>query len=79
MLSLRLPALLPALLLLTGVLAGPARLEKTVQVAKRQSDTYCGNQYYSADAVSEAVSVGYNYYSEGMTLQSRSCGNMHAD
>lgn len=66
MLSLRLPTLLPTFLFLTGVLASPVPAEKVVEVTKRQSDTYCGNNFYSASQVSEAVSVGCNYYQEGM-------------
>lgn len=35
-------------------------------IVRRQSATQCGNDYYTADQVNDAINQGYNYYENGM-------------
>jgi hypothetical protein len=52
-----LSVLVPALLLLSSVIAGP--------IPRRQSSTTCGSNYYSSSQVSDAADQAYEDYNEG--------------
>lgn len=49
----------------TLLLASVAVAMPVAELAKRQSSTTCGNNYYSAGQISDAANAAYNYYSSG--------------
>ncbi|GAB7355785.1 hypothetical protein MBLNU459_g6466t1 [Dothideomycetes sp. NU459] len=58
MLSLRLPTLLPVVLLISSALATP------MPAVKRQDATTCGSHSYTVKQVTAALNAGYSYYSD---------------
>jgi hypothetical protein len=54
---------LPALFFAALAVAAPTQVLET-----RQSSTQCGNNYYSADQVQQALNQGENYYYNGQQV-----------